>query len=122
MRIRSRVFAAVAAFALLAASFPAATQTATKPPRIAYVWLFSQGPKNPWSPNNTTNIKPATTGDTENGRSISVMRMGLPGNSNLAIAHAAANPNRTFSGTVMAATSSVRRIAAIESGCTSDFQ
>ena len=49
MRIRSRVFAAVAAFALLAASFPAATQTATKPPRIAYVWLFSQGPSAPYA-------------------------------------------------------------------------
>jgi hypothetical protein len=40
----------------------------------------------------------------------------LPRNWNLAIAHAAASPKRTFSGTLMAATSSVSRIAARESG------
>ena len=44
------------------------------------------------------NIKPATTGDTENGRSISVMSSALPRNSNLAIAHAAARPKMTLSG------------------------
>ena len=49
MRIRLRVYAAVAAFALLAAAVPAVAQQATKPPRIAYVWLFSQGPSAPYA-------------------------------------------------------------------------
>ena len=49
MRIRFRVYAAVAAFALLAAAVPAVAQQATKPPRIAYVWLFSQGPSAPYA-------------------------------------------------------------------------
>lgn len=48
------------------------------------------------------------TGDTENGKSISVSSRFLPRNSNLAIAHAAATPNTTFSGTAIAATVSVR--------------
>ena len=51
------------------------------------------------------------TGETENGRSISVIRKALPLNSNLAIAQAAATPNTRLSGTAMAATSSVSRIA-----------
>ena len=49
MRIRFRMFAAVAAFAVLAASFPAAGQTASKPARIAYVWMFGQGPSAPYA-------------------------------------------------------------------------
>jgi len=49
MRVLSRTFAALAAFALLVAAFPAAAQQATKPPRIAYVWLFSQGPSAPYA-------------------------------------------------------------------------
>ena len=40
----------------------------------------------------------------------------MPGNSNLAIAQAAATPNTRLSGTAMAATSSVSRIAASASG------
>ena len=51
------------------------------------------------------------TGETENGRSISVIRKALPLNSNLAIAQAAATPKTRLSGTAIAATSSVRRIA-----------
>jgi len=49
MRILARAFAAVAAFALLATSFPAAAQQATKIPRIAYVWLASTGPSAPYA-------------------------------------------------------------------------
>jgi len=49
MRIRSRAFAAGVAFALLAASFPAAAQQATKVPRIAYVWLATTGPSAPYA-------------------------------------------------------------------------
>jgi len=48
MRVLVRAFAAIAAFAFLTASFPAAAQTATKVPRIAYVWLFSEGPSAPY--------------------------------------------------------------------------
>jgi hypothetical protein len=56
------------------------------------------------------------TGETENGRSISVVRNALPLNSNLAIAQAAATPKTRFRGTAMAATASVSRIAASVSG------
>jgi putative ABC transport system substrate-binding protein len=49
MRILSRALAALAAFALLGASFTTAAQTATKVPRIAYVWLFGQGPSAPYA-------------------------------------------------------------------------
>src|SRR2546423_8569486 len=56
------------------------------------------------------------TGDTENGRSIRVTSTLLPGKRNLAIAHAAATPKTRLSGTVIAAVSNVRRIAASASG------
>src|SRR6266540_6919328 len=56
------------------------------------------------------------TATTEKGRSMSVIRSDLPLNSNLAMHHAAARPQRTLSGTQMAATSSVSRMAAMESG------
>lgn len=59
------------------------------------------------------------TGDTENGRSISVVKSALPLNSNLAIAHAAAIPKTTLSGTAMAATVNVSLMAAHASGSTS---
>jgi len=62
------------------------------------------------------NISPATTGETENGRSIRVIRIDFPRNLNFAMAHAAANPNNTLSGTAIAATVKVNRIAAQESG------
>ena len=52
------------------------------------------------------------TGETANGRSISVISTRLPGKSKRAIAHAAATPNTAFAGTEMAATSRVSRIAA----------
>jgi hypothetical protein len=52
-------------------------------------------------------INPAMTGDTANGRSMSVIKVLLPRNSNLAMAHAAATPNTRLKGTAMAATSSV---------------
>ena len=59
------------------------------------------------------------TGDTENGRSISVVRKALPLNSNLAIAQAAATPKTRLSGTAMAATSKVSQIADSVSGSAS---
>ena len=62
------------------------------------------------------NTRPETTGETENGRSISVISRLLPRNSNLAIAQAADKPKTRLSGTAMAATRSVRRIADCVSG------
>src|SRR5690606_35921238 len=59
------------------------------------------------------------TGETENGRSISVVSSALPLNSNLAIAHAAAMPKTRLSGTAMAVTRRVSLIAAQASGSTS---
>jgi putative ABC transport system substrate-binding protein len=49
MRTIPRAFVVLAAFALAAASFPVAAQPASKIPRIAYVWLFSQGPSAPYA-------------------------------------------------------------------------
>ena len=56
------------------------------------------------------------TGDTENGRSISVIRNCLPRKSNFAIAQAAATPKIVLTGTTIAAVVSVSRIAASVSG------
>ena len=60
--------------------------------------------------------QPETTGETENGRSISVISRLLPTNSNLAIAQAAHTPNTRFRGTAIPAASNVNRIAASASG------
>ncbi|EDT00984.1 hypothetical protein BamIOP4010DRAFT_5510 [Burkholderia ambifaria IOP40-10] len=60
------------------------------------------------------------TGDTENGRSISVVSNALPRNSNFAIAHDAHTPNTRFSGTAITATVSVSLIADHASGSASD--
>src|SRR5690242_18119750 len=61
-------------------------------------------------------MRPAITGDTENGRSINVISTVLPRNSYLAIAQAAATPKATLAGTAVAATTKVSRIAANPSG------
>ena len=91
-------------------------------PGTAYTILMScacnQPPNQPCVPNSSTKTSPATTGDTENGRSISVIRNCLPRNWNLVMAQAAATPNTRFTGSAMAATSKVRRIAAQASGST----
>ena len=76
----------------------------------------SQGPSQPLAPNTSTYIRPATTGEMENGRSISVVRKALPLNSYLAMHQAAATPNTRFSGTAMAAVMSVSRMADQASG------
>ena len=81
-------------------------------------WSRSHSPNQPCRPKTSTKISPAITGLTENGRSISVRSRFLPRKSNLAIAHAAAMPNAQFSGTEIAAATSVRRIAASASGST----
>ena len=54
---------------------------------------------------------PEITGETENGRSISVISRLLPRNSNLAMHQDAATPKTRLSGTAMAATSTVNWIA-----------
>ena len=72
----------------------------------------SHGPNQPCVPNMSTNTSPATTGDTENGRSIKVISACLPRKRNFAIAQAAAIPNTMFKGTAIAAASTVRRNAA----------
>src|SRR5579863_8111566 len=56
------------------------------------------------------------TGDTANGRSMSVIKALLPRKLNLAIAHAAATPNTRLQGTAMAATYSVSLTAVHATG------
>ncbi|MPN41779.1 hypothetical protein SDC9_189334 [bioreactor metagenome] len=86
---------------------------------ILMSWSDSQLPNQPWAPKTSTKTRPAMTGETENGRSIRVIRIDLPRNSNLAIAHAAATPKSRLSGTEIAAASSVSLIADRASGSTS---
>ena len=74
--------------------------------------LCSHGPTRPCAPNSRTKTIPEMTGDTLNGRSMSVTRRFLPRNSKRAIAQEAARPNRTLSGTATPVTISVSRIAA----------
>ena len=83
---------------------------------IAMSRSCSQCPNQPWTPNSITSTRPATTGETANGRSISVMSRLLPRNSNFAMAQAAQMPNTVFTGTTIAAVSSVSRIEASVSG------
>ena len=52
------------------------------------------GPKKPCAPNSSTKTRPATTGDTENGRSISVISKFLPAKIELGDAQAATRPKR----------------------------
>ena len=59
---------------------------------------------------------PEMTGETANGRSMSVISSCLPRNWNLPIAHAAQTPKMRFAGTAMAAAVSVSVSAAIASG------
>jgi putative ABC transport system substrate-binding protein len=49
MRIAARAMMVIVAFALSASSLPAAAQPASRVPRIAYVWLFGQGPSAPYA-------------------------------------------------------------------------
>ena len=81
-------------------------------------WAASHGPKKPWAPKRSTKIRPETTGDTAKGRSMAVTSSDFPRKSNFAIAHAAATPKAAFSGTEIAATRSVSRIAARAIGST----
>ena len=82
----------------------------SRPPRP------SRGSRKPCSPKSTTNINPATTGETEKGKSISVTKRLLPGKENFAIDQAAARPKTRLAGTAMAATIKVSFTAAMASG------
>src|ERR1039457_226851 len=79
---------------------------------ILMSWSLSHGPNQPCSPKINTKIKPETTGETENGRSISVVSTCLPGKSNFAMAHDAATPNTIFNGTAIPAAIKVNLMAA----------
>ena len=61
----------------------------------------SQLPSQPLAPYTSTSARPAITGDTENGRSMSVTSRLLPRKSNLVTAQAAASPKAALSGSEM---------------------
>src|SRR5579863_6630 len=81
------------------------------------MWCIRRKPPNqPCEPNSSTKTSPAMTGDTANGKSMSVIKALLPRKLNLAIAHAAATPNTRLQGTAMAATYSVSLTAVHATG------
>ena len=83
------------------------------------IWMScssSQGPNQPCAPKSSTKIIPEITGDTANGRSMSVIRTCFPGNSNFEMHHAAATPNTRLIGTAIDAISSVSLAALRASG------
>ncbi len=61
-------------------------------------------------PNISISISPTTTGETENGKSISAVSSVRPGNRNRAISQAAAMPNSVFSTTAIGVTINVSLI------------
>src|SRR6185503_5756912 len=65
----------------------------------------------PWAPKSRTKIRPAMTGKTEKGRSMTETSSERPLKRNLVMDQAAAMPNRTFSGNTTAATPRVMRTA-----------
>ena len=78
------------------------------------IWMpcaSSQPPNAVCAPNNKTNIKPATTGDTENGKSSSVVSNCLPRKSKRVKSHAIATPKTALTGTTIAAVIRVNLIA-----------
>ncbi len=83
---------------------------------------MSHGPNTPCAPKSKTKISPEITGDTAKGRSISVTRRFLPGNSKRAIAQAAATPKTAFAGTEIPATIRVSLIACSATGSLIAFQ
>src|SRR5690606_37166119 len=73
----------------------------------------------PWEPNSSTRHRPATTGETANGRSTRASSTRLPGNSKRVSDQAATRPNTPLIGITIAAVSRVSLSAAIASGVTS---
>src|SRR5262245_24772702 len=82
----------------------------------AYPSLRRNGPRYPCRPKIKTNINPATTGDTANGKSIIAVSKVRPGKSKREMAHAAVRPKRTFAANAMGTTVMVRRIECCVSG------
>ena len=84
------------------------------------IWMScsaSHGPKQPCRPNSSTNTSPEMTGETANGRSISVISSCLPRKVELGDRPAGdRRRRRRFTGTAIAAASSVSRSAASASG------
>src|SRR5690554_5101242 len=79
-------------------------------------WPINQRPNQLLEPDSNRYIKPTTTGEIENGKSISVSNICLPLQSNLAIAQAALTPDTRLIGNEMAAVHSVSYKAATASG------
>ena len=80
----------------------------------------SQPPNAVCAPNNKTNIKPATTGDTENGKSSRVVSNCLPRKSKRVSSHAIATPKTALTGTTISAVISVNLMADHASGSVRD--
>jgi hypothetical protein len=76
----------------------------------------SQAPNHPWAPNSSTKINPEITGETANGRSISVIRQVLALELELGDGPRRRQAEARFSVTAAAAASSVRRMAESASG------
>ena len=85
-------------------------------------WSASHGPNQPVRPKTSSSARPTTTGEIANGRSISASSSRLPGKRPRTSASAAKTPNTALSGTVMAATSSVRNSAWIAAGVVIESQ
>ena len=76
----------------------------------------SQSANQPEAPNSNTRHKPATTGDTANGRSISASSTRLPRKAKRVIVHAVSMPKKALTGITMAATVRLSSSAASASG------
>src|SRR5207342_2673633 len=84
--------------------------------RILTSCAASQPANQPCDPNSSTRHRPATTGDTANGRSINASSTRLPRNSKRVTAHAVSTPKNALSGITIAAVSRVSLSAARASG------
>ena len=80
----------------------------------------NQPPNKLLLPNSSTNIKPATTGDTENGKSSKVVSNCLPRKSKRVSSHAMQMPKTALMGTTTAAVIKVNLIADKASGWVKD--
>src|SRR4249919_93001 len=95
-----------------------ASTIAGRAKRILMSCAISHSPNQPCDPNSNTRHKPATTGDTANGRSINASSRRLPRNSKRVTAQALSSPKTALSGMTIAAVSNVSFTAARASGCT----
>ena len=82
----------------------------------------SAWPNQPLAPNSSTQTRPEITGEMVSGNSMITSSTRLPGKSNFVRHQAAARPHAVFSGTAMAATSKVRRMAESASGSINELR